>query len=146
MYQGTTYRANTNPTAGVVPLGSAQWDICAQAGLSGSNGTSGVSFTYQGAWVSGTPYTVGQWVTYNGNLYYCNGSISNLAALPPNDAGWNLGLTGGSGAAGMTPGQAPYGSLKTAGYTFTVGAGSPSNSTTVSVNSVMVPSILLTSF
>lgn len=131
-YSGTTYRANQVPTAGVVPLNDLKWDIVAQSGANGSNGTSGVSFTYQGTWVSGTPYIIGQWVTYSGNLYYCNGSIASLSSPPNVDVGWNLGMTGGGG--GVTPGQVPLAAYRAACYLFAQGAGSQGNSTAVGVN------------
>lgn len=141
VYQGTTYRANTTPTAGEVPQSSLQWDVVAQAGAAGSNGTSGVSFTYQGTWASGTPYLIGQWVTYQGSLYYCNGNIGNLASPPPMDQGWNLGMQGG--AAGISPGQTPQVPIRAAGYVYTVGAGSQANGTTLAVNQVAASPIYI---
>ena len=131
VYDGTTYRANQVPTAAVVPLNDLKWDIVAQSGANGSNGTSGVSFTYQGAWVSGTPYIVGQWVSYGGDLYYCNGGIVSASSPPNLDAGWNLGMEGGGG--GVSPGQVPLATLRAAGYLFTVGAGSQGNTSALSV-------------
>lgn len=143
VYQGTTYKANTTPTAGVAPLNSLQWDVMAAAGSNGSNGTNGVSFTYQGAWVSGTPYLIGQWVTYSGNLYYCNGGIVSLSATPNLDPGWNLGMSGAGG--GLVKGQAPSAPIRASAYLFTVGAGSPGNSTTVSINNICVSPIYIPS-
>lgn len=141
VYQGTCYRANTTPTVGVAPLNSLQWDIVAQKGADGSNGTSGVSFTYQGEWVSGTPYLIGQWVTHNGDLYYCNGNIVSLTALPNLDPGWNLGLSAGGG--GVVPGQSPMSAVRANAYLFTVGAGSGGAATTISANSVAASPIFV---
>ncbi len=122
-YQGTTYRANAVPTVGVVPTNDIKWDILAQAGANGANGTSGVSFTYQGAWVSGTPYLIGQWVSYSNNLYYCNGAVANSSAPPNTDIGWNLAMTG---SAASTPvGQVPVVASRNGGwlYPFCMSAG-----------------------
>ena len=131
-YQGTTYRANSTPDAGVSPANNLDWDIIAQGGADGVNGTNGVSFTYQGEWISGTPYLIGQWVTYSGDLYYCNGNIANATAAPNIDVGWNLGMEGGGGG-GVSPGQVPLASIRASGYLFTQCAGSQGNSTAVGV-------------
>jgi hypothetical protein len=140
VYNGTTYRANQVPTVGVVPLNDLKWDIVAQCGANGSNGTSGVSFTYQGAWVSGTPYIIGQWVTYGGSLYYCNGGIVSLSSPPNVDVGWNLGLA--ASGAGLVAGQVPQAALRAAAYLFTVGAGS-ANQTALSVNNITASPIYI---
>lgn len=140
VYQGTTYRANSTATVGVAPTNDTHWDIVAQAGTNGSNGTSGVSFTYQGAWVSGTPYLIGQWVTYGGNLYYCNGAIGNVTSPPNVDAGWNLGMSGGAAAAPI--GQVPVVASRATGYLlpFATAAG---NVTSISVNYGVVAPLLV---
>lgn len=117
-YQGSSYRANTTPTVGAAPLNSLEWNVIAQAGANGANGTSGVSFTFQGTWVSGTPYLIGQWVEYDGSLYYCTGNVANTATPPPSDAiGWQLGMTGGAAPAGtLISGMAPQISLRAGAY------------------------------
>jgi len=143
VYAGTTYRANQVPTAGVAPQNDTKWDVVAQCGANGSNGTSGVSFTYQGTWVSGTPYIIGQWVTYSGSLYYCNGNIASLTAPPNVDVGWNLGMAGGGG--GVTPGQVPLAAIRASAYLFTQGAGSQGNSTAVGVNTQVASPIYVPS-
>lgn len=58
--------------------------------LVGTAGSDGVSFTYQGHWVSGTAYASGDWVTYAGVLYACNGNVISSTAVPPSDAGWTV--------------------------------------------------------
>lgn len=142
VYLGSTYRANSTPTVGVVPVNDTHWDVTAQAGAAGSNGTNGVSFTFQGAWVSGTPYLLGQWVEYSGALYYCNGGIVSLTAPPNLDAGWNLGMSAGAGS-GLTPGLVPLAALRASGYLFTQCAGSQGNSTAVSVGVQCATPILI---
>lgn len=129
-YQGTTYRASTTPDSNP-PLNSVKWDVLALAGTNGSNGSNGVSFTFQGAWVSGTPYIIGQWVSYGGSLYYCNGGVVSASATPNTDAGWNLGMTGGAG--GLAAGSAPQSSIRANGYVFAM-CTSIANSSTISVN------------
>ncbi len=117
-YQGTTYRATTTPTMGEPPLNSLEWTVLAQAGANGANGTSGVSFTFQGSWDDGTPYLIGQWVEYSGSLYYCTGNVANTATPPPSDAiGWQLGMTGGAAPAGtLISGMAPQIPVKAGHY------------------------------
>lgn len=143
VYQGTTYRANQVPTVGVAPANDLKWDIVAQAGANGANGTSGVSFTYQGDWVSGTPYLIGQWVSYGGSLYYCNGNIVSTTAPPNIDVGWNLGMSAGAG--GFAVGDVPMAAIRASAYLFTQGAGSQGSSTTVSVNTQIASPIYVPS-
>lgn len=142
VYQGSTYRANSVPSPTTdPPSNNLDWDILALAGADGVNGTNGVSFTFQGSWVSGTPYLIGQWVEYLGALYYCNGAVVSTTVAPPLDPGWDLGME--AGAAGLTIGQAPQNTVRTNGYLFTVGAGSGGNATTVSVNATCVSPIVI---
>lgn len=61
--------------------------------LVGPAGSDGVSFTYLGAWVSGTSYNVGDWVSFAGSLYACNGNVVSNTVVPPLDAGWELAST-----------------------------------------------------
>lgn len=132
-YNGTTYRANSSPTAGLAPVNDANWDVIAAAGINGANGTNGVSFTYQGDWVSGTPYTIGQWVAYNGSLYYCNGNISNLTALPNSgDPGWELGMEGNTST--LAAGKAITSTMRANGYLFGQANGA-ANASGISLNS-----------
>ncbi len=133
-YNGTTYRANSTPTAGLAPSNDTHWDVFAAAGINGSNGTNGVSFTYQsGGWSSSNSYSIGMFVTYNNNLYYCNGNISN-PATPPNggDPGWELAMTGS--AAGVSIGQVPAVPIRASAYLFQQ-CSSSANSSTINVNS-----------
>lgn len=58
--------------------------------LVGTAGSDGVSFSYQGHWVSGTSYSAGDWVTFAGALYACNGNVVSATAVPPSDAGWDV--------------------------------------------------------
>lgn len=68
--------------------------------LTGAAGSDGVSFVYQGEWVSGTSYNEGDWVSYAGALYACNGNVVSATAVPPADAGWVV--------ASSTPVPTPY--------------------------------------
>ncbi len=132
-YNGTTYRANSTPTAGLAPSNDTHWDVLAAAGINGANGTNGVSFTFQGDWVSGTPYTIGQWVNYSGSLYYCNGNISNLSALPNSgDPGWELGMEGNTST--LAAGKAITSTMRASGYLFGQANGA-GNASGISVNS-----------
>ena len=70
------------------PKASGAWGIGVL--LVGTAGSDGVSFSYQGHWVSGTAYVSGDWVTYAGALYACNGNVVSTTAAPPVDAGWSL--------------------------------------------------------
>jgi hypothetical protein len=133
-YNGTTYRANSTPTAGTAPNNDTHWDVIAAAGISGTNGTNGVSFTYQsGGWSSLNSYSIGMFVTYLNNLYYCNGNISN-PATPPNagDPGWELAMTGS--AAGVAIGQVPALAIRSGAYLFQQ-CSSSANSSGINVNS-----------
>lgn len=58
--------------------------------LVGTAGSDGVSFVFQGPWVSGTSYSAGDWVSFAGALYACNGNVVSATAVPPMDAGWEL--------------------------------------------------------
>jgi len=58
--------------------------------ITGTAGVDGVSFVYQGEWVSGTSYSAGDWVSFAGALYACNGNVVSGTAVPPADAGWDL--------------------------------------------------------
>jgi hypothetical protein len=61
--------------------------------LVGPAGSDGVSFVYLGAWVSGTSYNEGEWVSFGGSLYACNGNVVSNTVVPPLDAGWDLAST-----------------------------------------------------
>lgn len=58
--------------------------------ITGTAGSDGVSFVYQGEWVSGTSYSAGDWVSFAGALYACNGNVVSATSVPPADAGWDV--------------------------------------------------------
>lgn len=90
--------------------------------LTGPSGSDGVSFVYQGAWVSATAYVLGEWVSYAGSLYACNGNVVSSTVVPPLDPGWDLASTAPVPAAYSGALMFPAGATTTVTFT-SIGSG-----------------------
>lgn len=95
----------------------------------GSTATPAGCFAWKGAWSSGTPYAIGDAVSFNGSSYI---SLTNANTGNPPDTSpenWDLiaqrGATGTTGATGATGDQGPMGPQGPAGPPGATGATGP---------------------
>jgi hypothetical protein len=131
-YQGSSYIAVTNPTAGSQPyFGSPDWQLIAQAGSPGSDGSTGEpgpegpagagfpGYNYRGSFDSNSEYNINDIVYFDGSSYVCRqytGSGSSIfdenywqllaSKGTPGDPG---GPQGEAGPAGPEGSQGPQG-------------------------------------
>ncbi len=116
-------RGSAGPTGAVGPQGPA-----GAAGATGAAGPAGPPVTFDGEWLAGTAYAVGDAVSYGGSAY--SALVSNTGREPDVSAGyWGLlaaaganGLTGATGAIGP---QGPTGGAGPAGADGATGPAGP---------------------
>ncbi len=87
-----------NPVPSVDPPDGTYWDVLA----SGSAGT-GTGLSWEGTWVSMTPYSVNDLVTHlvggSNNVYICTVAVTSSTSPDADGAHWDLAVSGG----GETP-------------------------------------------
>lgn len=100
-YNGSGYIAK-GPTTGNAPTNPTYWDLLVVAGVDGTDGVDGDSFTFLGEYNPVTAYSSGQAVSYLGSSYIAKGATTGN--VPTNPTYWDVLALKGNDGTGLVDG------------------------------------------